>query len=360
MSVLTEIITAEINDSGVIPFARFMELALYCPDCGYYENESGTVGRAGDFFTSVSVGPLFGELLALQFADWVGKLPCEKIQIVETGAHDGKLARDVLSWLKRRRPDVFARVEYTVTEPSARRRGWQEKTLAGFGGSVRWLESSTLECVREICGVIFANELLDAMSVHRLGWDAGRRAWFEWGVEINAGRFAWVKMPRSVQTRNLDLLPVELLDVLPDGFTTEICPAADQWWRHAARALKTGRLITLDYGSKNEAGLSPEHPNGSVRAFRRHKICDNILADAGEQDITANVDFQTIQQAGEAAGLSTELFTGQSQFLSGIAGRMMTEGLVTGEWSARKSRELQTLVHPEHLGRAFKVLVQSR
>ena len=142
--------------------------------------------------------------------------------------------------------------------------------------------------------------------------------------------------------------------------TTEICPAAEDWWGSAAQSLKVGKLMTLDYGTHNEAGLSPNHPNGTVRAYHRHKLCDNILANVGEQDITANVDFQAIQQTGEAAGLRTEAFVSQSQFLTGIAGRIMAGGNESSEWSPKKSRELQTLIHPEHLGRAFRVLVQSR
>src|SRR5271170_1817401 len=101
MKTLPEIIRAETAAAGVLPFARFMELALYCPDSGYYEQQRDNVGRRGDFFTSVSTGELFGELLAFQFAGWLEELKianCE-LKIVEAGAHDGKLAMDILNWL---------------------------------------------------------------------------------------------------------------------------------------------------------------------------------------------------------------------------------------------------------------------
>ncbi|TSA40978.1 MAG: hypothetical protein D4R57_01185, partial [Verrucomicrobiales bacterium] len=342
MSALTEIIRAEIAGRGAIPFARFMELALYCPDYGYYEKESDTVGKDGDFYTSVSVGSLFGELLAFQFAEWLEKIPDGRVQIVEAAAHDGRLAFDILRWLKQWRPDVFQRIGYRIIEPSARRRRWQEKMLAEFAGHVLWLSSFKPDSSRDIRGVIFANELLDAMPVHRMVWDAKRRDWFEWGVTANSGRFDWVRMSKTVKAKKLEVLPDALLEVLPDGYTTEICPAAEDWWRSAAQALKSGKLMTLDYGMNNEAGLSPNHPNGTVRAFRRHKICEDILAEAGEQDITANVDFQAIQQTGEAAGLRTEAFVSQSQFLAGIAGRIMAGGLDSYAWSSQKGRELQT------------------
>jgi SAM-dependent MidA family methyltransferase len=360
MSELANKIKAEIAVRGAIPFARFMELALYCPDYGYYERESVTVGRSGDFYTSVSVGALFGELLAFQFAEWLERIPGDEVEIVEAGAHDGKLALDILRWLRTFRPESFDRLNYCILDPSARRRAWQKKTLAEFGDRVLWLEMDSLYPKIVVRGVIFSNELLDAMPVHRMGWDAKKREWFEWGVALNSGMFNSVRMERSVEVQKLEALPDDLLEVLPDGFTTEICPAAEDWWRSAARSLKAGTLMTLDYGTNDEAGLSPNHPQGTIRAYHHHKICDDILANAGEQDITANVDFQTIQQSGEVMGLRTETFMSQSQFLTGIASRMTTSGKESSEWSPKRSRELQTLIHPEHLGRAFRVLVQTR
>ena len=182
MKMPTERIREEISQSGLISFARFMELALYCPETGYYEKKKDNVGRQGDFITSVSVGSLFGELLAFQFAEWLTNLPGERIQIVEAGAHDGKLATDVLCWLAKHRPTLFQRVEYVILEPSARRRVWQEEHLREFGQKVRWLDTTLESHVSEFNGIVFANELLDALPVRRIGWSAAKRNWFEWGV----------------------------------------------------------------------------------------------------------------------------------------------------------------------------------
>src|SRR2546425_12602421 len=123
MLLLEQIIREEIAKQGPIPFTRFMELALYCPDYGFYEKEEDNIGRGGDFYTSVSVGPLFGELLAFQFAEWFSP-PATRpasLQLIEAGAHRGQLASDVLNWLKLQRPGIFARTEYVILEPSARR-----------------------------------------------------------------------------------------------------------------------------------------------------------------------------------------------------------------------------------------------
>lgn len=360
MSQLLEIIRTEIALRGTIPFARFMELALYCPEYGFYEKESDTVGQGGDFYTSVSVGPLFGELLAFQFAGWLERVPTEKLQIVEAGAHDGKLALDILRWLARRRPQLFERVEYVISEPSARRQKWQRERLANFRGKVRWLERPLEMQTIPTNGVIFANELLDAMPVHRLGWNAIEQQWYEWGVTCEAGGFAWRRIPVTLPLKSFAWLPKELLGVLPDGFTTEICPGAESWWAAAANSLQVGRLLTLDYGLSAEEFFAAHRAEGTLRAYRRHRNSVDLLADAGAQDLTAHVNFTQIQAAGEKAGLCTGLAAKQADFIAGLAKSFWAEAEQAGEWSAQRSRELQTLMHPEHLGRAFRVLVQSR
>jgi SAM-dependent MidA family methyltransferase len=360
MNKLDDIIKAEIALRGPMSFARFMELALYCPEYGFYERESHTVGRAGDFYTSVSVGALFGELLAFQFADWLAKLPGERVQIVEAGAHDGKLAADILRWLAKRRGEIFSRVEYVMLEPSARRRGWQQEMLREFSAKVRWLDMDLAACASEFNGVIFANELLDAMPVRRIGWDAKTQSWFEWGVTFDGEKYVWCKMPGSVVAPELQALPLELLGVLPDGFTTETCPMAQKWWAEAATSLRSGWLLTLDYGLPAEEFFTPHRAQGTLRAYRGHRSDGDVLGSPGSRDLTAHVNFSQVQKAGEAAGLTTSRFTTQAEFILDIAQRFWPESQQAGNWSAAQARELQTLVHPEHLGRAFRVLVQSR
>ncbi len=203
-------------------------LALYCPIYGYYEKEEDNIGRRGDYYTSVSVGSLFGELLAFQFAEWLEEVPgwgatgrvlgpdgkasagTEVMRVVEAGAHEGGWPADVLGWLRQHRPALFERLGYWIVEPSDRRRAWQERKLGEFGPKVRWvrdLAGLTARADSEprvphsagVRGIIFSNELLDAMPVHRLGWDAKQRGWFEWGVTLRAGQFVWTRMAGGAQ-----------------------------------------------------------------------------------------------------------------------------------------------------------------
>jgi len=354
MSPLTEIICDEIAQAGVLPFTRFMELALYCPKHGYYETKADNPGPRGDYYTSVGVGELFGQLLAWQFAEWLEELRSAGggVRLVEAGAHDGKLAADILGWLRLKRPELFEQIEYGIVEPSPVRRQWQERTLRDFSPRVRWFDRLSSLANRQSAGVIFSNELLDALPVRRFGWDAAKRTWFEWGVAVEGEKFVWAKIP-GPQSAFCD---PQLEAVLPDGYIVEACPAAERWWREAAGLLQRGRLMTIDYGLTAEELFSPARCSGTLRTYSRHHVGGDLLANVGEQDITAHVNFSAIRIAGESAGLKTDSFQTQAQFLTQILAKA---GASLGEWTAARARQLQTLTHPEHLGHAFRVLVQS-
>ncbi len=382
MKMPTTAIREEIQKCGAISFARFMELALYCPETGYYERNQDNVGRRGDFITSVSTGSLFGELLAFQFAEWLGELRIADcgLRIVEAGAHDGKLAADILSWLQTHRPRLFSEIEYVIIEPSERRQAWQRETLKQFS-NVRWFAGfpsiaadTPPSALRppQLNGIIFSNELLDAFPVHRFGWDAAGKKWFEWGVTLAGEKFAWTRMAGSLAPSDGERagvrgcapssilhLPPSLLAVLPDGYTIETSPSAETWWRAAAGIFPRGKLLAIDYGFTAAEQFSPARVSGTLRAYYRHQVSDDLLAQPGEQDLTAHVNFSAIQKAGEEAGLRTETFCTQPQFLTRILQKAVAEKSFAG-LDAKQVRQFQTLTHPEHLGRAFRVLVQSK
>ncbi len=360
VSELSQIIRSEIGTHGPISFARFMELALYHPGLGYYETDRQRVGFQGDFYTSVSTGELFGQLLAFRFAQWLEALPnaAGGLWLIEAGAHDGQLARDILSWLTDQRPELYNQLHYAIIDPSPLRQAWQREKLAEFGDRVRWF--GHLSALAKTNGIIFSNELLDALPVHRLGWDKTRRVWFEWGVTVEGEHFAWMKITHDIGKLTSALkLPDELLNVLPDGYTIEVSPAADDWWQAAAACLVQGKLLAIDYGFTQEELISPARTNGTLRGYHQHQFSENVLAHPGAQDLTAHVNFSAVQSAGERAGLKTHVYATQPQFLTGILGDAI-KAPSFGAWNARRTRQFQTLTHPQHLGRAFKVLIQGR
>jgi SAM-dependent MidA family methyltransferase len=343
------ILQNEIARAGVIAFARFMELALYHPEHGYYRKSH--IGRAGDFFTSISVGPLFGQMIAHHLSHKLALLPGE-IHIVEAGAHDGSLAADLLNWLAANRPEFAQRLRYFIVEPipELQQRQREKILVERAAPHVAWVDS--LQDLPTIRGAIISNELLDAFPVHIFKWHSPEQRWRECGVNADFQFSPMDSLPPWAQEALADLKPLQLY--LPDHFTIEFSPAAEEWWTSAAKKLAEGFLLAVDYGDESTALWSPARAHGTVRAFRNHKLVPNPLADPGDQDITASVNFTRIRIAGEHAGLISSPLETQAQFLTKIAAEFFTNP------TAQDTRQFQTLTHPEHLGRAFKVLVQSR
>jgi SAM-dependent MidA family methyltransferase len=359
---LDEIIRTEIELSGTISFARFMELALYHPEHGYYERHFKQTGRSGDFYTSVSVGTLYGEFLGFEFARRLREIETDTVSLAEAGAHDGQLALDLLDYLSKYQRDVFERVQYVIIEPSAARRRHQTATLAAHGRKIRWINDWSE--LREFEGICFSNELLDAMPVHVFRWGSVEGTWVEWGVTSQNGHFHWKPLPREVESQNarrlLARLPKELLQVLPNHFTIELSPEAVSWWLRAAHALNQGWLFTMDYGLLQEDFFQPHRAKGTLRTYSKHRSNIGILENPGEQDITAHVNFSLLIAAGQSAGLEMEEFVPQGIFIKTILEKIEAAPSQFPLWTPMRYRQLTSLAHPEHLGRAFKVLVLSR
>ena len=368
VNALDEIVRREIQAHGTLSFSRFMELALYHPEHGYYERLARRIGRSGDFFTSVSVGPLFGELLGFQFAEWTRSLVDAPVQLVEAGAHDGRLALDILNYWREYQPTLFDGAEYWIIEPSLRRQHWQRRTLERHHQKVRWCTALDQLPAAGVRGVIFSNELLDAFPARRFAWNPQQRTWFEWGVRLEQGHLVWGRMDDAAEGPSgcpEPALPTSgmssnCLDLLPDGFTTEVCPAAATWWLLAARSLRQGVLMTIDYGLSAEEFLAPERAAGTLRVYHRHRAAPNPLERVGEQDLSVSVDFTALQSAGESAGLATQGLALQAQFLTKIVARIQNTTDEFPNWSPSRRRQFHTLTHPEHLGAAFRVLWQTQ
>jgi SAM-dependent MidA family methyltransferase len=341
-----------------------MELALYAPGLGYYERQPKRVGIDGDFYTSVRVGPLLGELLGSYF----GRLSAElnlPFVLVEAGAHDGRLAADVLGhlqkWQPQHGPDLW------LVEPSKDRRLWQQQTLKEFLPRVHWvhdLEQLAQSFPDGISGIFYSNELLDAFPVHRLSWSRDRKEWQVFGVAESSHGFEWRMFASdglSIDSSLYPHIPNDLAEVLPDGFVTEICPMATTWWSSAARLLRVGRLLTMDYGLESEEFLAPQRARGTLRTYLRHQVGDRLLENPGEQDLTADVDFDKIQRAGETNGLTTFFSGSQRLWLTQQMELTLPHvGTAFPAWDSTRVRQFQTLTHPDHFGRRFRVLEQGK
>ncbi len=358
MNPLAEIIRGEILATGPIPFARFMELALYHPELGYYEQSPNTVGKEGDYVTNVSAGSVFGELLAWQFADWIRRGEGSPATLVEAGAHNGQLAADVLSSLQRFSPDVWPDAKYWIIEPSSRRRQWQAATLRDFRPKIEWVK--TIEEVAGRDAIIFSNELLDSLPFQRFAWNVAQSCWNELCVGMDNGLFAWQSCAITSDRDQSFLQNLNAPEpILPDGFLLDISFAAETWGRKAAAGLKTGWVLTIDYGKDTRELFQADGGHGTLRTYSRHQCGSDLLTAPGTHDITGHIHFSALQAAGEHFGLRTVFYDSQPRFLTQIAAALWQERGAE-IWTVRQRRQLQTLTHPEHLGRAFRVLVQQQ
>jgi SAM-dependent MidA family methyltransferase len=264
-------------------------------------------------------------------------------------------------WTSRHRPDLFERLEYCLLDASPARRAWQEETLRSWLPKVKWENDVESLSEQNVSGIIFSNEFLDALPVHRLAWSAPRQQWREGRVTVQGGGFAWEwHSPAAELANHLPQVPDALAGVLPDGFTVEVCPAAAACWRAAATKLRRGKLLTIDYGLMAEERFEPKRAQGTLRAFTRHHATDDLLSQPGEQDLTAHVNFSALMKAGHAAGLRTESLARQSKFLTEVFARTRLAPASFGPWDEKNTRQFQTLTHPEHLGHKFQVLIQTR
>jgi SAM-dependent MidA family methyltransferase len=307
---LVECIKAE----GAISFHDWMQAALYDARAGYYRRAGlKPWGREGDYRTSPERSPLFASTLARFFAALYQEagMPAGWT-IWEAGAGAGHFASGVLETLKHSHPHLFSVTRYVLDETSATSRSLAKARLASSGARVEYRNLSDSAGALD-AGVIFANELLDAFPVHLVTASGGLL--LELFVTTNdAGEFIWTK--RNLSTPRLSEYLESLNTELVEGQVAEINLYAIDWLRRAARLLNRGHLVLVDYGAEAgelyDMGLRPQ---GSLRAFNRHRLIDDVLQEAGEQDITTTIDWTTVKRVCREAGFEIVSFERQDQFL---------------------------------------------
>ncbi len=334
---LVEMIREEIRSRGPQSFAWFMAQALYHPEHGYYSTDRAAIGLRGDYFTNVSVGPLFGELLAAQFAEiWERLGRVDNFLILEQGAHHGQFARDVLESARRRSPEFFSGLRYQIVEPFSALQDRQSQGLKEFGDRVLWRKS--LDELEPFVGVHFSNELLDAMPVNLHGKLVG----------LEGDKLVFVERPGG----------------------TPMNQAMLDWIDCLSTKLERGFVIAVDYG------FSRAEFREVLQVRAKHRALDSPFDEIGEADITAHVNWTDLAERAQANGLRVAGFTDQHHFLTGIVSEFGRGGSPEPPANAspartdsgqsplpsdsKTKRALQTLLHPEMLGRSFQVLALAK
>jgi SAM-dependent MidA family methyltransferase len=352
---LAQIIQQTIQKSqGWISFAEFMQMALYTPSLGYYSGGAQKFGDVlkggGDFITAPELTPLFGLTVANQVAEVLAQTGGD---VLELGAGTGKMALNVLQGLHVRQqlPN-----HYYILDVSAHLRHVQKETLqAGLPpevlARVKWLDTLP----EQLTGVVLGNEVLDAIAVHLVLRSNGK--WLERGVSFEDG-FQW--QDRVLQNQSL---VSQLPDDLPDGYLTEVCPAAHGLIASIANNLQQGMILMLDYGFGAREYYHLQRNQGTLMCHYQHHSQDNPLILLGLQDITAHVNFTTIAETALENGLECKGYVNQAQFLinAGITNllKQIPNDLKDGRY-LREVSALQKLVSPAEMGELFKVIALTK
>jgi len=342
-----------IHERGPTTVAAFMDLALYHPDLGYYTRVVRRTGKTGDFFTSVDVGPLFGDLIADQVAEMARLLVAAgPFDLVEVGAGDGRLAADVLGALRARHLDVYDRTRLHLVEASAAARAAHAAALAGMADR---LAVSSPSMPKDFTGVLLANELLDAMPVHQVVMrpDGLREIY----VVSDGRRLTTCEAPPSTPALAACLLRQGVH--LAPGWRAEIGLRAQEWMREASHRLRAGFMILFDYGHEAAELYSATHAGGTLTTFSGHRSTGveegagraPWLERPGDLDITSHVNFTDLRWQAEQEGLDVLAFLDQTYFVMGLATPRLDS------LGAKDRRAFRTLLMPGALGSIMKVMI---
>lgn len=358
MSRLAERIAARILQEGPISFRDFMEMALYDPELGYYSRLT-EIGPQGDYYTSASIHPLFGELLADKLVSLLTTIGAgAQLVLTEVGAGTGQLAEDILRYVRKRYPDLWSSLTYVIAERSPAFRRVQQERLEGLG-CVQWKALAEFE-PGSVNGVIFSNELIDALPVHRVVWWGG--TFKEMLVDWRHRRFVWVI--GELSTDELRQVVSGWQGLFEEGQVAEVNLSAVHYLRQAASVLREGYVVTIDYGDVRPHLYGTARRQGTLRCFYRHSLTDDPFVRIGQQDITASVDFTLLMEAGEWVGLQTVEFKHQRQFLleQGLIDRLRQMDTAGSHSLAHLKSKLAAkhLLMPGAMGDHFKLLIQRK
>lgn len=357
---LVELLRQRIEAEGGIPFADYMSACLYHSEYGYYTGARERIGKGGDFFTSSSVHALFGRLVARQLVQMWELLGRGPFTLVEQGAGEGHLALDVLDALVEESPEMYELLDYRLVEVSPDNRDRQKNRLGKHvtAGRISWCSEEGLS---GLSGCVLSNELVDAFPLHLVEMTAdGLREVFVVNTEEG---FAEELRPLSdpAIAEHLEALGVKLAP----GYRTEVNLEAPRWIRRVGKAIEKGFVMTIDYGYP-AIELYASHRNaGTLMCFHRHTSNDNPYQHVGCQDITAHIDFTSLERAGRTAGLETLYFGEQYRFLMALGFVDALMELQARETDPQKAQALRmtlkNLILPDGgMGDTFKVLVQGK
>lgn len=342
---LSQVIIEKIKKEGPVSFRDFMEMALYYPSLGYYNSELNKIGKKGDYYTSPVLSALFGEMIGKQIEEMWFILDKKPFTIVEYGAGTGALCHDILNYLKNNTA-LYNELEYCIIEKSKMMQQQQKKLLQE---KVAWFHS--IKEIPEINGCILSNELLDNFAVHKV---VMKDELMEVFVDYD-NDFVEVLQPANESLQNYFF---EQNIVLPEGYSTEVNLQAIDWINEIAANLKTGFVLTIDYGFPAQELYNLQRNTGTLVCFKNHEVNYLPYSNIGQQDITVHVNFSALNHWGKKMGLEYTGFTTQDHFLRSLGLMNYLRRIELENRDKDSIFQIQKLLLD--MGSKFKVLIQQK
>ena len=355
----------KINREGPLTFRDFMQAALYDPELGYYNTRRQKIGAEGDYYTSCSVHPAFGAVLANALCEmWASEFVTNSndLTIIEFGPGNGQLALDINSALRNEHPAAFDNLTYVLVETSPVFQKLQQSKLVDFKNRIRWQSLNQL-ANNPIAGVVLSNEFVDALPVHRARFthDTVQELYVSTDERKDHGHLVpiWSHPSTSRLAEYLERLGI----ALQEGQIVEVSLDAIDWLERVSHVLETGLLVTIDYGDRAQDLYTPDRKSGTLRCFHQHDLSDNPFDRVGDQDITSSVNFTALIEYGRQYGFEFLSLERQTSFLIryGLIERIALEHKsVEFPESLAKRLAVKNLFVPGGLSDSFRVLIQRR
>ena len=367
MNPLEKKICERIRRDGPLTFETFMEMALYDPEYGFYASDKARIGKEGDFYTSSCLHPAFGAVVAKQMVEmWTVMDKPEMFTILEMGAGDGYMCKDILEYLEG--PEAVSvnaqsegltvmhefslHVRYVIVEKNPWQVQRQKENVRDHIKKVSWY--SDIRDAGNITGCVFSNELLDAFPVHLVKMEDTLKEIF---VDHDGNAFR--ERSLSVSTDALTQYFVDAGVTLSAGHTTEVNLRMKNWLSDINAVLEKGFVFTIDYGHPAEEYYCDDRDRGTLMCYHRHQHSEDFFAHIGEQDITAHVDFSSLRRWGAEMGFHPVGYCSQGTFLlaNGIDREIARLAETSPDYLFELAR-IKKLFMPQGLGESHKVMIQ--
>jgi SAM-dependent MidA family methyltransferase len=350
---LDNIIKEEIKTKGPITFERFMEMALYYPELGYYSSSATEIGIKGDFYTSPHLHPVFGKVLARQVEEcWTVMGKPRDFIVVEQGAGKGYLSHDILDYLSGR--EVYRSLRYVIIEVNPHIEEFQSDLLRRHKDKIEWQRD--ISELDSFTGCFLSNELLDAFPVHLVYMGDSLKE-----VYVGLEDDGFIEVLNEPGSSNIEEYLNEFSISLEKGYRTEFNLRIRQWLKDVSGKMREGFIITVDYGYGARDYYSADRIRGTLMCYFRHQVNENPYRNVGMQDLTAHVNFSSVKKWGDETGLKTLGFAGQGIYMVSMG----LDEIISEEYLGKDDYEVEVakikgLIMPSAMGESHKVMIQHK